>query len=104
MKKIETLKKDVSEKMSKWDKAKKEVETRIDKCNTAIKEYEAKIRLADSKKNEKNSISSRTDQLEKWNITNIVPTIKPINDKMNNVSLEGTHLNNLFNDFIEKNS
>lgn len=59
----------LQQKFEKWSKSKIEVEDRIVKCQTAINDYNDRIRLADSKKSEKASISSRVNQLKEWNHT-----------------------------------
>jgi len=84
-------------KYTKWADSKITIEERITKCQDAINEYNEKIRFADSKNNEKNSITSRMVQLKEWNST--------IQADLNHVSVDDENftvlINNVCNNIIE---
>jgi DNA repair exonuclease SbcCD ATPase subunit len=86
---------DLSQKQDKWATAKTEVEDRIEKCLSAINDYNEKIRFADSKKNEKKSISSRVAQLKEWNETIQADLQHANTDDENFVELINTVCNNI---------
>lgn len=84
-------------KHAKWAESKITIEDRITKCQDAINEYTEKIRFADSKNNEKNSITSRVAQLKEWNST--------IQADLNHVSVDDENftvlINNVCNNIVE---
>ena len=88
---------ELSLKQVKWTESKQVIEERITKCQDAINEYNEKIRFADSKNNEKNSITSRVAQLKEWNTT--------IQADLNHVSVDDENftvlINNVCNNIIE---
>lgn len=83
------------QKQDKWATAKIEVDDRIQKCQTANSDYNEKIRFADSKKNEKKSISSRVSQLKEWNDTIQADLQHVSTDDENFVELINTVCNNI---------